>query len=534
VYEFRDESLDVFAVIPGVSESEGRVESYYATLKEKYGTFDTIILITPNSFFDTNAFYESFPEAGKYCYQKGQDLDCISGSSFDSSFYTGVTYGKIFQKKDDIFMVSEPTLGKQFPHIKKYFPETKHIYSLILKVENKESLDYKKMRNAFFDLVFPGKKTLYIASSRGARYAPETLLRYQNKKTFEVLSSKNEPIQSECPNCMLLLADLARKNKKNAFEVAKEVYSSGETASNTTSYFLGEFIKKNTTKQTPSVYGVWFGDTHFTRAFTFSNAKSQAEYLQCFFEKADIARNPKYSLENPLKGFDIVGANLKSSVVSKKECPDIPQSSRFNTDPSSLQMFADVGFNIFNLANNHSYSCGYEWYRATQANLKGLGFAFFGEEKREKSIVHTTQIRGIKVAFIGINDIQGTWDKKEIQTKIEKLKKDDYKVIVTMNWGVEYQKDPSARQREIGYFLVDAGANLVIGSHPHVTQWVETYKDIPIVYSLWNFMFDQPFENTLFWQALVFEITQDDAVNYKLLDFTRNPKTYQIDCSTLK
>jgi len=61
-----------------------------------------------------------------------------------------------------------------------------------------------------------------------------------------------------------------------------------------------------------------------------------------------------------LQGFDFVGANLKTSVVSKKECPDTPENPRFNTDPSYMQMFADIGFNAFSLANNHSYDCGYE------------------------------------------------------------------------------------------------------------------------------------------------------------------------------
>ena len=103
-----------------------------------------------------------------------------------------------------------------------------------------------------------------------------------------------------------------------------------------------------------------------------------------------------------------------------------------------------------------------------------------------------------------------------------------------MNWGAEYQKEANERQRDIGHFLVDAGASLILGSHPHIVQGVEIYKETPIVYSLGNFMFDQPFENTLKGQGIVFALSASGKVEYQMLDFVRNPKTYQIDCSTFK
>lgn len=205
VRAFQDTSVNIFAVVPPLSQSSGAIESYYKDLSEKYGSFDSIVLLTPNSHFDTNAYFESFPTSGKYCYQAGQELDCIQGEAFDSSFYTGVTYGKLFEKKEEVYMVTEATLGKQFQYLAKFFPQTQHIYNLILKPEMQESLEYKKMRKAFFDLVIPGEKVLYIALTRGARYAPENLLRFQNQRTFEVLSTKNEMLQAECPNCLLLL-----------------------------------------------------------------------------------------------------------------------------------------------------------------------------------------------------------------------------------------------------------------------------------------------------------------------------------------
>jgi len=146
--QFLTNKEEVFAVVPGISQSNGKIENFYKDLAEKYGDFDTIVLITPNTNFDKNAYYEAFPENGKYCYKDGQDLKCINGTAFSTEFYNGVTYGKLFEKKEGIYMVNEPTLGKQFSYINTFFPETKRIYGLILQKENEESLSYKKMRNA--------------------------------------------------------------------------------------------------------------------------------------------------------------------------------------------------------------------------------------------------------------------------------------------------------------------------------------------------------------------------------------------------
>jgi len=199
-----------------------------------------------------------------------------------------------------------------------------------------------------------------------------------------------------------------------------------------------------------------------------------------------------------------------------------------------MEYLRDIGLNIVSLATNHSYDCGFDGYRATQENLETLGIHFFGEEKREKSIVYQTTIRGQKIAFVGINDVQSIWDKKEISQKIQNLKSLGNHVIVVMNWGQEYALEPTERQREVGHFLVDVGANFVIGAHPHVVEGTEIYKGVPIVYSLGNFFFDQPFENTLKGQGVVWKMSPDGKVSYDFIEFTRNPKTFALDCSTFK
>jgi poly-gamma-glutamate synthesis protein (capsule biosynthesis protein) len=63
-------------------------------------------------------------------------------------------------------------------------------------------------------------------------------------------------------------------------------------------------------------------------------------------------------------------------------------------------------------------------------------------------------------------------------------------VIPFMHWGWEYEDGPNARQRQLAYAMIDAGADAVVGGHPHVTQGAEVYRGKPIIYSLGNFVFD--------------------------------------------
>lgn len=70
-------------------------------------------------------------------------------------------------------------------------------------------------------------------------------------------------------------------------------------------------------------------------------------------------------------------------------------------------------------------------------------------------------------------------------------------MIVNIHFGTEYQKKHNKTQENIAHTLVDNGAAIIIGHHPHVVQDSETYKGVPIYYSLGNFIFDQPFPETL-------------------------------------
>jgi len=108
---------------------------------------------------------------------------------------------------------------------------------------------------------------------------------------------------------------------------------------------------------------------------------------------------------------------------------------------------------------------------------------------------------------------------------ISNLGADSSVVVVSIHWGEEYETSPSTLQRKIAYELIDAGADLVIGHHPHVIQEVEVYGNGLIAYSLGNFIFDQNFSEETS-RGLILEVvfSDGDILSYKTTEVNFNEK----------
>lgn len=174
------------------------------------------------------------------------------------------------------------------------------------------------------------------------------------------------------------------------------------------------------------------------------------------------------------------------------------------------------GFDILGLANNHSTNFGTKALTDTLATLKQNNIEYVGggyNESEAKSFKVLT-IKGKKFVFLSFNCIigdlaasensPGDWHVKlepweridqdqicEVVTKVEEARKAGDFVIVMAHWGQEYTHDPNPQMISLARQIIDAGADLIVGTHPHWTQGVEVYKGKLITYSLGNFVFDQ-------------------------------------------
>jgi len=103
----------------------------------------------------------------------------------------------------------------------------------------------------------------------------------------------------------------------------------------------------------------------------------------------------------------------------------------------------------------------------------------------------------LKFGFLGYNDITipqpgiSNVDEKAMERQIKESRKKVDFLIVNMHWGAEYRAIPDERQKELSHFIIDSGADLIIGNHPHWIQPIEFYKNKLITYAHGNFIFDQ-------------------------------------------
>jgi poly-gamma-glutamate capsule biosynthesis protein CapA/YwtB (metallophosphatase superfamily) len=208
-----------------------------------------------------------------------------------------------------------------------------------------------------------------------------------------------------------------------------------------------------------------------------------------------------------LKTGDIVFANLESPIT---EGPVVKTGEMsFHADPGVEQALADAGFNIVSLANNHTPNYSQKGLLDTFDLLSKAGIKYVGAGKDTMDAAKPVfmEKNGIKLAFLAYNDsdvVPSSYAASESragtnfmditkmkQAVIEAQKQADL-VIVSMHSGTEYSV-PNQRQISFAHAAIDAGADLIIGHHPHVLQRVEQYKDKYILYSLGNFVFDQMF-----------------------------------------
>lgn len=141
--------------------------------------------------------------------------------------------------------------------------------------------------------------------------------------------------------------------------------------------------------------------------------------------------------------------------------------------------------------------------------------------------IRTGVVHGQQLALIGLNDTNSPIDLEAEAARVQALHAEGYAVIVQLHRGEEYHTGFNARQTAIAHQLIDSGAAAIIGHHPHVVEPVERYRGRPIAYSLGNFIFDQPFPETLSGMAALV-VVHDGAVDLAPVYFNRDPKSFAV------
>ncbi|HEX9136247.1 MAG TPA: CapA family protein [Nitrospirota bacterium] len=216
-----------------------------------------------------------------------------------------------------------------------------------------------------------------------------------------------------------------------------------------------------------------------------------------------------------LSTADITFANLETSVDHKAGVSGYP---KFNARPELLDALKKAGVDIVSVANNHAMDMGPDGLKRTLDNIEATGLVFIGagRTKAEAAKTKFLKTRGVNVAFLaytygtnqrlprrspdapGVNiiGIDSEIDLSRAAASVRKARADADLVVVSLHWGHEYATSPTTWQRRVASELIEAGADILLGHHPHVLQPIENYitrdkRRGLIVYSLGNFVSSQ-------------------------------------------
>lgn len=209
------------------------------------------------------------------------------------------------------------------------------------------------------------------------------------------------------------------------------------------------------------------------------------------YGKDYIFSNIKMTDEPFYGNADVVFANLEGPIKGNGYKAQTGTVFGFHADTAAF--LKEYGFDVLSVANNHSLDQRADGQDTTVTALSEQGLGRCGKATfPDPDGVYYGISGDISYAFICFNDVIFKLDKKKALELVKQVReKVDY-LIVSIHWGYEYKHTPNKdAQVDFGHELVDAGADFIIGHHPHVVQGFEKYKGKMIFYSLGNFVFDQ-------------------------------------------
>lgn len=200
----------------------------------------------------------------------------------------------------------------------------------------------------------------------------------------------------------------------------------------------------------------------------------------------------KYGVEYPFEKVrdifladDWTVVNLECVLSDSKKGEDKKQTYRFRGPSSFVNILTSSGVEMVNLANNHTDDYGKGGMESTKEILRNAGVVYC-----EKEDVYILERDGIRIAFLGLTITDHNTYGKMLNKKISSLKEEGCQfVIVNFHYGWEYSFVHNKKQRLTSHEVILSGADLVVGTHPHVVQGIEVYKNRLILYSLGNFSF---------------------------------------------
>lgn len=213
-------------------------------------------------------------------------------------------------------------------------------------------------------------------------------------------------------------------------------------------------------------------------------------------------------LMDRMRDADLMCLNMEFC-MSSKGSPMEGKMYTFRAEPSRMDILKELGVDMVNLANNHVYDYGTDAFLDMMQILKehNMLYAGAGENAEEAQKPCYVELDGKRIAIVCATRAEKyimtpeaaetspgvfrCYDTRRLLEAVREAKEQADFVIAYIHWGTEYSEELEAAQTEGARELVDAGADVVLGAHPHCLQGMEFYKGKPVLYSLGNYWFNE-------------------------------------------
>lgn len=469
-------------IVPHHLFAQKEMDSFYNDFSKENKNYNRVVIISPNHFLQGNASVvlrsEKIEKDGEV-----SEIDVESVGLLDQLSYTLID-NHLFQKEHGIFA--------HLSFIKKYFGSVP-VVPIVL-YPGTDSAELEKLSEKILEL---SGSTLIVYSVDFSHTLDRGFAEMHDQFTIDALQSldKEKMYRSDidCPECLSIAFDIAREVGQTTFTVhirtsAADI-SSHDYPGENTSHILGSFTQsKERNNFEKKSYLLFAGDTMFDRGIREKYITTgENDGYEGIFGKIDRLMWAWDAFVFNLES--VVSDNNSLSVLTHATDPNhlLLQSSQNSIDALRDGIQSPI---IINDGNNHSLDFGLRGLLDSRAYLSEKNISFFGDVRDEEMKYIDRRIGDRDVRLVNYNAFSGR-TAKEVVKDIRNGKNDGKDVIVYTHWGVENTELPKDVDRTIGRDFIDAGATIVIGSHPHVVQPLERYKNGVIFYSLGNFVFDQ-------------------------------------------
>lgn len=476
-FNFYNEVYPLAAVVPHHDLVKTERKEFFSYLAKNFQP-KTIILISPNHFY--------LGPSDIITTKKDWILKNGKAKLYPNNEIIDFLIKEKIASENSLVFDSEHGIKNILPDIIDFFPKAK-IVPLIFK----EELAISQVKSITETLVkICSSLCGVIVSVDMSHYQPALIAQIHDLKTKRALNNQDveelSKIEVDCRSCLMFLAKWASNLGLKNFELFNHT-NSGLMFQNydveTTTHIFGYYSLKK--KQNTESY----------LTFTFGGDVMLGRYIGFRFE-----RNFKELFSNfgdrTFWGTDISWVNLEGPISDEIITQDPRSKSlQFLFSKKAIEALKFLKLTTVGLANNHTDDAGEKGLMITKQLLKANQIDYHGDPWAvSESSIKRYNYGDISISLIAVNVFGAT---KNLLDIIEQEKRNGNFVIVLPHWGNEYQTKHSKHQEELARKWIMAGADLIIGTHPHVIQDIELINGKLVFYSLGNFIFDQNFSKTV-------------------------------------